>query len=106
MKMGFTKGPWQLKKHGVITGGPVVSLVGGEVQPQIASACLHESLDSETREANARLIAAAPELYSAATKMCKAIEAVEGTPMELRIALPLSDAFKLLRDAIAKAGGE
>lgn len=58
-----------MKTHGVIVGGKSVELVGGEVIPQIAMACLGSTVESEERDANARLIAAAPDLLEALKAM-------------------------------------
>jgi hypothetical protein len=51
---------------------------------------------------NARLIAAAPELYEACRDCANAIEQLEGTPIEYALAIQLSDALRDARAALAK----
>jgi len=58
-----TPGPWATKGHGVIVGGVFFEYVNGCAQSQVALATMSREVDSESvRDANARLIAAAPEL--------------------------------------------
>jgi uncharacterized protein (DUF1810 family) len=65
----FTPGPWVHKGYGAIVGGPAEEYVNGSAQQQIAM-CFGPRLAKdedpvETRDANARLIAAAPDMYEA-----------------------------------------
>lgn len=66
---GYTPGPWVYKGHGVIVGGPFRQFTNGQAQSQIAMVCLMTESATEDpsaeREANARLIAAAPALVEA-----------------------------------------
>ena len=67
--MSHTPGPWWLGKHGAVHGGPFVECFNGSAQPQVALATMHEEIKPEQRDANARLIAAAPELLAACRKV-------------------------------------
>lgn len=67
-KQKFTPGPWALNRHGAIVGGEFYRYTNGSAQSQLAMACGGNGIDEETRNANARLIAAAPELLEAAIK--------------------------------------
>lgn len=60
-----TPGPWFAERYGVIRGGALQSYIGGAARPQIASAIPSDSIHEEERQANASLIAAAPELLFA-----------------------------------------
>lgn len=63
----YTPGPWAVSRHeGVIVGGEIRQFANGSAQSQVALACMSEEVDNAgTRDANARLIAAAPELHEA-----------------------------------------
>ena len=97
-----TPGPWRLSPArnalGVVLGGPARPMHhGGTTVGQIASACSQEWMESGELEANAALIAAAPELLDAIRGLVDFIEIDE-----IKInALALESA----RDAISKAEG-
>ena len=57
-----TPGPWRAKPYGVVVGGSAIALPRGSVQQQVAMVCV---IDDGDRDANARLIAAAPDLLGA-----------------------------------------
>jgi hypothetical protein len=61
-KVTHTPGPWTLGRFGSIVGGPFIKYANGEAQSQLASATVGNEITPEEREANARLIAAAPDL--------------------------------------------
>lgn len=65
MNTKHTPGPWILGKHGVIKAGVVRQYTNGESQDQIAMACGLDHDNMGSQEANARLIAAAPDLLEA-----------------------------------------
>jgi hypothetical protein len=60
-----TPGPWSVDRGGAICGAKLYEYARGNNTRQLALACLHDDLDSEERDANAHLIAAAPELLEA-----------------------------------------
>lgn len=69
-----TPGPWRLSPArnalGVVLGGPARPMHhGGTTVGQIASACSQEWMESGELEANAALIAAAPELLAALQRL-------------------------------------
>lgn len=82
-----TPGPWEAFK-----GGYAVGSQQGTCVATLPSSSKHHPEDSE-REANARLISAAPDLLSALTILLKMIEDGDFTTLELNEA----------RAAIAKA---
>lgn len=67
-----TEGPWIVKRYGVIVGGTEVEYTNGFAKPQIAMVTQHETINTVMRDANARLITAAPELLD----VCEDIAAV------------------------------
>lgn len=73
-KSKHTPGPWAIKPHGVVVGGQFHTYTNGSAQSQLAMATILHNSDSpnanEERDANARLIAAAPELAEAADRQC------------------------------------
>ena len=60
----YTPGPWRVEKFGCVRGGPVRAYTYGATDGQIAQATLPDGMDVDERDANARLIAATPELAS------------------------------------------
>ena len=84
----FTRGPWEVRRN-----GPYVDHVGGgTVARAYAGGCAAKTREDKAQElANARLIAAAPDLYAA----CLAVEdAQRGGDYET--------AFKAVRAALAR----
>lgn len=71
----FTQGPWILTRGGCVLGGPLVEYVNGKAMAQVAMACLHETITDEQRDANARLIAAAPTMAAYIQKRAEAGDA-------------------------------
>jgi hypothetical protein len=59
-KTKYTPGPWTLRQFGVIYGGPFQRYTNGSAQSQIAMATGADFMVEGEREANAKLIAAAP----------------------------------------------
>ena len=60
-----TPGPWVAQRHGAIVGGPEFEFTNGKARKQIAMACaVPEGVEGD-QQANALLIAAAPELLEA-----------------------------------------
>jgi hypothetical protein len=110
MEPKFTRGPWWVDDAPVAllirteldgdvdgdTGRHVV--VGGQIVAQIE--------DCERDEANARLIAAAPELYEAAEEARLLIGARNDVLHEAQRQSNINKAWHLLNDALAKARGE
>ena len=96
MSTQHTPGPWILSRHGAVIGGVTRQYTNGVGQDQIAMAC-HMQDGNGDQHANARLIAAAPDL----------LEALECLMVECD--LVSEDAVKAYanaRAAIAKALGE
>lgn len=99
--MSHTPGPWILEgetRCGESRNRTVVTSVGSSV--------VHLEQIIGNREepqflANARLIAAAPELLEACHKICKAIAFAS----EFNLAKDLTDGYEACRAAIAKAEG-
>jgi len=96
MSTQHTPGPWTLKPHGVIAGGKTIQLPGGEAQQQVAMACI---LDDGDQEANARLIAAAPEMLKALRR------AVLALAFAAESSKAMQDDYEAVSAAIAKATG-
>jgi hypothetical protein len=96
---GYTPGPWHTKREGLSTIYVEANIGGGWVQ-EVAACGPTETADQ--KEANARLIAAAPELLEALIQMVSVAErdnwqaAISGRQMFLWDA----------KVAIAKARGE
>jgi len=107
-----TPGPWWLSPArnalGVVLGGPTRPMHhGGTTVGQIASACSQEWMKSGELEANAALIAAAPDLLEAlkAAVECGMVpisSASEGGAAKHSIHVVVADQ---IRNAIAKAEG-
>ena len=85
-----TKGPWHTKRDGFSTVYIEARIGGGWIQE--VAACGPAAEGKDQQEANARLIAAAPDLLIACRQALYALKGRE------------HDQF--LRDAIAKATGE
>ena len=109
MKTKHTPGPWYVADGGdVVAAGTVVAILVDTHGSQLRSAEVLSvrGIDSDTRAANARLIAAGPDLLVACVKMRKYLrEIIEvttspGTLETLRIELGIIDS------AIAKATGQ
>ena len=73
-----TPGPWVADSRvgGVVRGGPVQSFVNGSGQQQVALATGQEYMKPGEQAANARLIAAAPDLLAACEALIDAHRAV------------------------------
>ncbi len=89
-----TPGPWFAKREGFSTVYVEARIGGGWVQE--VAACGPTEAGQEQQEANARLIAAAPELLEALQSVLNSCLDSQG----------LADAYKQARAAIAKATGE
>ena len=70
-----TPGPWLHKRDGVVVGGSEIQLPRGKVQQQVAMCCV---IDDGERDANARLIAAAPELLAFAQTYLEHYQSEDG----------------------------
>lgn len=107
--MSHTKGPWRVSREGTL-------VMGGENEPgeRILIARAHYGArpdpSGEQAEANARLIAAAPELLQALERLTRAVQDVAGPePSESRYGslwAELRAEAKEAEAAIAKARGE
>jgi hypothetical protein len=112
--MSHTPGPWTVQDCNVDDlqrpnrlMGPVVVYADDdcELHPIADCSCNHTCREIDEAEANARLIAAAPELLEAARQCLKAMEVVErdyGWPYNA----PLLSAMQGAEAAIAKAEGK
>jgi|GEM_PF-1192213 len=88
-----TPGPWWVAGKGTIRWGDPKSSRTGWIG----------TVNWRDKEANARLIAAAPDLLEAAQKVLAHLEArIEGAPSN---AVPVFDGIAELHDAISKAEG-
>lgn len=97
----FTPGPWSTHREGHSTVYVDAPLGGGVLQE--VAACGPTAEGAEQQDANARLIAAAPELY----------EALEAVELACRMGIPPGEVLSLnstirlaARAALAKARGE
>lgn len=94
-----TQGPW----HVVIEdGNPVVKSLDDFYITNTIDAAGYES-DNDTMFANARLIAAAPDMLEAMTHLLECCDESDGAQYGT---MATSFIRKLLKDAIAKATGE
>lgn len=94
---GFTPGPWSV--YGSAYPGVIVDKSGEQV-----AAALSDAVQSEAeRHANARLIAAAPELYEALTQ---AEIAVQELCNDQNPANECWNILRSIRTALSKANGE
>ena len=95
-----TPGPWRAKPHGVVVGGAEIALPRGSVQQQVAMVC---TIDDGDRDANARLIEAAPDLLDVVQALVFLVHGRSTDPaMILAEDSPLMDAA---RDALRKVNG-
>jgi hypothetical protein len=60
-----TAAPWELRPHGVVYGGPERQYANGIARSQIAMATGADFMEPGEQQANAKLIAAAPEMLIA-----------------------------------------
>lgn len=99
----YTPGPWVLATFpGVVVGGPMLKFGNGEGQAQLAMCTLSETIDEAQRNANARLISAAPDLLEA----LKGIVADDDASVSLADQRARSDArMAAAKAAILKATG-
>ena len=92
----FTKGPWRVEYGHQQKSGPRCWQVSDEYD----AVCNNQFCCARESEANAHLIAAAPDLYAA---LHKALNFIENTEGELGVTLDSGDAA---RAALRKARGE
>jgi len=94
----WTEGPWEVDRFGAVKGGPEKQYINGTARDQVALA--KAEVESE-RDANAHLIAAAPELYWALYQLLNCTRSCEAL-------LNASEAgrCKYAEAALAKARGE
>lgn len=99
MKMDkkWTPGPW------AVDGDGIKALVRGSDATIVA---VRHRLPSETHEANAHLIASAPELYEALSSCADAINRKVDFTSESPSRLELIASAEVARAALAKARGE
>ena len=105
-KTKHTPGPWRTKREGFSTVYVEARIDGGLIQE--VAACGPTDAGLEQQEANARLIAAAPELLEAAKLVLEWYEAEDnhsGTDFYQRMQM-CRDSEDAVRAAIAKATGE
>jgi hypothetical protein len=95
--MSYTPGPWV---RGEIHDRHIVKDGNGNL---VADAAGPSNLKQETREANARLIASAPELLSALQNLLGYIEATDDDIDHTEMCLNTGDAVLNAEAAIAKA---
>ena len=78
-KNGFTPGPWGISKYSPEhKGGSRMIYVASNRQPINSNICIVGSDDNPVNEANARLIAKAPEMYEALKGAVGFLEATHG----------------------------
>lgn len=95
----FTPGPWvTCDAHGPVEDGTSIQ---SSLDTHMVASCCHYYSREQVR-ANARLIAAAPELYLELKMLCNCIEGcgLEDLPPEVEAQISSS------REALAKARGE
>ena len=94
-KTTFTPGPWGFCFQSVDPEWAIVSTAGGSVIANVNADC--------RQNANARLIAAAPDMYAAASEIIRLHDTYTGEPRDDdAISLAMAD----LRAALARANGE
>lgn len=105
----YTPGPWEVsghKKNGILTHCQIIKRKyhGHGTVGVIANVVT----SPETNEANANLIAAAPDLYSALNYTLGILESIEGTDIMEQIADFLDEDIDLvlIENALKKAKGE
>ncbi|MCM3565942.1 hypothetical protein [Hydrogenophaga intermedia] len=107
MKSKHTPGPWAVDIDGIVVGPPVLPAVFGDPIPigsaWVTGAYYAEDQTEESR-ANARLMAAAPELLDALREAMQAVEAFHG-PDHWDVYRDHSPEMKRWRDVITKATG-
>lgn len=96
--MKHTPGPWKILRGKKIDSSLYLKVLQSESNPHLHIKAY--SITQETADANAHLIAAAPELLEAGVALLKA--AREGGQ---NIPQYLAEAWGMLFDAITKAGG-
>ena len=107
--MNHTPGPWELGPAGFEGNPPYVNIYqeGDDDDALFIGTVGAEEVDEETAEANARLIAAAPELLQACQTMLKAYRLIPVpdciTEQEQDEYAGLESARKNLINAVAKA---
>ena len=104
---GFTPGPWEIDRLGVVAPD---KLPRGQSHRRIARCYAgypyeNDALDAEN-EANARLIAAAPDLLEAADNALGVLIGCCAPADGIDDRSAILDAQRQLRAALAKAGGE
>lgn len=97
MSAGHTKGPWSVEEH-PHSGHP---LVAGE-HGYVVADCMNNELAADVEFANARLIAAAPDLLEATQGLVRIVEAMRMTTGLGKTQIARLDAA---RAAIQKATG-
>lgn len=111
----FTPGPWQAIRSDPAEGADVWWIVAGGGNQETELGSFQGGWPAERREANAHLVAAAPDLYDAAASLEAAEEAHancpecegEGVPELCPFCFPLFDDARLKRRAaLAKARSE
>ena len=106
-KAAHTPGPWQIEWNAAQSGeGHYITDSNdmGELS-RIAAVLFHDDADGETR-ANARLLAAAPELLAACKSMIEWDDREHDHAVDFSARMALCDAaFNAARAAIAKAEG-
>jgi hypothetical protein len=93
-----TPGPWRLS-------WPNDCLVVGDDGEEVAETCGDYARHYERMEANARLIAAAPEMLEALKAIASGLENTRSQPGEWRTLIMKKDAWHIAIDAIARAEG-
>lgn len=103
MKTQHTKGPWIVRGHDESQGGSLIVSLSADIENDVASVYGGNEDEPLEREANARLIAAAPELLEAlkdvyATKSLL----MKQSPSEVELHECLKT-FERVKEAIEKA---
>ena len=71
--MKHTPGPWEVSQYCSLGAGAQLGIKGPE-RPRLWSYCIYQNETDVQASANARLIAAAPDLLEACEKLVKAYE--------------------------------
>jgi len=103
----YTPGPWDWPKGSITVRGPKPENIKICDMSSVVATCPPYSLSVSEQEANARLIAAAPELLDVASRWISCLTSLaEGNPSKHYRGLLQTTIMHDMKQAIAKAEGK